>query len=337
MISLLPPPRLRRLPHTVAPLHRETWDSYVSRLAAANRISHLALHEHINNRHRIHPAPLPLLDAVSDLSGHPRDRLLKALPDLRSPDNTRNLPVSLQLLDEGWQVQASCTLCLAAKGVFIQARRWVRNSTRLCLRHGRWTDTYHAQFDIRPLPEIIQAQRDHYRPVREHGWQTVVIAMREATDWCWRWWDNRRFHKRLDHRLRILIPPGRGTYREDPRLIASSYPDIVALTALLASPQLRNLPFTGHDRDFRQFILEVRARAAPGYSYEGAGVTDPLVRWIEEERYYRTLPNHPFPMPNEPRTHNPDTTEQVTRRLDALLALDSVPEGAAAAGAERGA
>ncbi|WKK24218.1 hypothetical protein QZH56_00590 [Streptomyces olivoreticuli] len=220
-------------------------------------------------------------------------------------------------------MQAACTLCLAAKGVFAQARRWVLNSTRLCLRHGRWTDTYHAQFDVRPLPEIIQAQRDHHHLVREHGWQTVTIAMRQASDWCWRWWDSRRFQKRRDHRLRLLIPSGGSTYREDPRLIASSYPDIVALTGLLASPKLRNLPFTGHDQDFRQFVLEVRARVAPGYSYEGAGVADPLVRWIEEERYYRTLPNHPWPMPNEPQTRKPDSPDQLTRRLDVLLVPDS--------------
>ncbi|MDJ0342140.1 TniQ family protein [Streptomyces sp. H10-C2] len=319
MIRHLPPPRLQRLPLTLAPLHRETWDSYVGRLAAVNRISHLVVHEHINNQHRIHPAPLPLLDAISNLSGHPRDRLLKALPDLRAPGLTNNLPRSCQLLDDGWQVQAACTLCLAAKGVFAQARHWVPKSTRLCLRHGRWTDTYHAQFDLRRLPEILQAQRDHHRLVREHGWQTVVIAMRQATAWCWRWWDSRRFHQRRDRRLKVLIPPGGGTFREDPRLIASSYPDIVALTGLLASPQLRSLPFTGNDRDFRLFISEVRARAAPGYRYEAAGVADPLVRWIEEERYYRTLPNHPWPMPNEPRTHNPETPEQLVRRLNEFL------------------
>ncbi|MFH8786967.1 TniQ family protein [Streptomyces roseoverticillatus] len=323
MISHLPPSRLRRLPHTLTPLHRESWDSYVSRLAKANRISHLVLHEHINDRHRVHPAPLPLLDAISHLSGHPRDRLLKALPDLRTSDLVRGLPAACQLLDDGWHVQAVCTLCLAAKGVFTQARHWVPKDTRLCLRHGRWTDTYHTQFDVSLLPEIIQAQRDHRRLVREHGWQTVAIAMRQAAGWCWRWWDSRRFHKERDRRLKLLIPPGGGTYREDPRLVASSYPDIIALTGLLASPKLRNLPFTGRDRDFHLFISEVRARAAPGYRYEAAGVADPLARWIEEERYYRTLPNHPFPMPNEPRTHNPDTLEDLTRRLNAILAPES--------------
>ncbi|MBT2441886.1 TniQ family protein [Streptomyces sp. ISL-36] len=208
MIRHLPPPRLRRLPHTLTPLHRETWDSYVSRLATANRSSHLVLHEHINDRHRIHPAPLPLLDAISHLSGHPRDRLLKALPDLRTSDLVRGLPTACQLLDDGWHVQAVCTLCLAAKGVFTQARHWVPKSTRLCLRHGRWTDTYHAQFDVHLLPEITQAQRDHHHLVREHGWQTVVVAMRQATGWFWRWWDSRRFHQQRDRRLKLLIPPG---------------------------------------------------------------------------------------------------------------------------------
>ncbi|MFG2848708.1 TniQ family protein [Kitasatospora sp. NPDC048296] len=327
----LPPPRLRKLPRTLPPLHHETWDSYVYRLAAANRISHLELHEHVDNRHRLHPDPLALVDAISDLSGHPRDRLLKALPDLRTSDLTQGLPPACHLLDHGWRVQAACTLCLAAKGVFTRARHWVRTSTRLCLRHGRWTDTYHDQFDVRPLPEIIQAQRDHHDLARKHGWQTAVVAMRQAGGWCWRWWeDGRRFRKQRDRRLRHFIPPGAGTYREDPRLIASAYPDIVALADLLASPELRGLPFTGNSQDFSRFIREVRARVAPGYRYEGAGVADPLVRWIEEERYYRTLPNHPFPMPNEPRTHNPEPLDQLTRRLNDLLSPDTDDRGSCA-------
>ncbi|MDJ0347100.1 hypothetical protein QMK19_36950 [Streptomyces sp. H10-C2] len=99
------------------------------------------------------------------------------------------------------------------------------------------------------------------------------------------------------------------------------------LPGLLASPELRNLPFTGSPQDFSRFIREVRARAAPGYRYEGAGVADPLVRWIEEERYYRTLPNHPFPMPNEPRTHTPELLDQLTRRLNDLLAPDADDRG----------
>lgn len=327
MTRPLPPPRLRRLPRTLPPLHHETWDSYVSRLAAANRISHLELHEQINDRHRLHPDPLPTLDAISGLSGHPRDRLLKALPDLRTPDLTRDLPPACHPLDRGWRVQAICTLCLATKGITIRARHWVRNTTRICLRHGRWTDTYHDQFDVRLLPEIIQAQHDQHRLAHEHGRQTAVVAMRQADRWCWRWWDSRRFRKQRDRRLRHLIPPAAGTYREDPRLIASAYPDIVALAGLLASPELRSLPFTGRPQDFSRFIREVRTRAAPGYRYEGAGVADPLVRWIEEERYYRTLPNHPFPMPNEPRTYNPETLEELTLRVSDLLSPDTDDQG----------
>ncbi|MCX4586354.1 hypothetical protein [Streptomyces sp. NBC_01481] len=147
-----------------------------------------------------------------------------------------------------------------------------------------------------------------------------MIAMREATDWCSRWWNSRRFHRARDRRMETLTTPGWATHRDDPRPVASSYPDIVALTGLLASPTLRSLPFTGTVGNFRRFIKEVRERAAPGYRYEGAGAADPLVRWIEEERYYRTLLNHPWPMPNEPRTHEPKTLDDLARRVDSLLA-----------------
>lgn len=322
MIRHLPPPHLRRLPHTVAPLHHESWGSYVNRLALANRIAHLELHEHINSRHRIHPAPLPLLDAIRSLSGHPRDRLLKALPDLRTPDLARHLPAACQPLDRGWRLQAACTLCLASKGVFTEARCWITQSTRLCLRHGRWTDTHGQQIDIRPLPEISQAQHDHHRLVRQHGWQTVEIAMREATDWCSNWWNGRRFHHRRDRRAQALSAPGWSHYRDDPRLIASGYPNIVALAGLLASPTLRSLPFTGNTGDFRRFIKEVRDRVALGYRYEGAGAADPLVRWIEEERYYRTLSDHPWPQPDEPRANNSKKPNELPRRATMLTSDD---------------
>ncbi|WP_157968634.1 hypothetical protein [Streptomyces geranii] len=46
----------------------------------------------------------------------------------------------------------------------------------------------------------------------------------------------------------------------------------------------------------------------PGYRYEGAGAAGLLVRRIEEERYYRTLPDHPWPKPDEPRADNSKKT-----------------------------
>ncbi|WP_232788752.1 TniB family NTP-binding protein [Streptomyces odonnellii] len=49
MTDVLAPRRLPPLPCTVAPLHRESWDSYFKRLAKANRIPHKLLHEHMND------------------------------------------------------------------------------------------------------------------------------------------------------------------------------------------------------------------------------------------------------------------------------------------------
>ncbi|WP_405608395.1 hypothetical protein [Streptomyces sp. NBC_01508] len=124
-----------------------------------------------------------------------------------------------------------------------------------------------------------------------------------------------------DGRAQSLSAPGWSHYRDDPRLTASGYPSIVALAGLLASPTLRSLPFTGNTGDFRRFIKEVLDRVAPGYRYEGAGAADPLVRWIEEERYYRTLPDHPWPKPDEPRADKSKRLDELPRRA-AMLASD---------------
>ena len=54
--GLLPALRLRPLPRTVAPLHNEGQDSYIERLARANRMIPLELREHLTDPRRIRPA-----------------------------------------------------------------------------------------------------------------------------------------------------------------------------------------------------------------------------------------------------------------------------------------
>ncbi|GGN64008.1 hypothetical protein GCM10011579_032930 [Streptomyces albiflavescens] len=98
--------------------------------------------------------------------------------------------------------------------------------------------------------------------------------------------------------MSALSCPGWHAFKDDIELVACTYPDIVALAGLFASPHLRFLPFTGKDQDLRRFLREVHDRAAPGYSVEGAGARDPLIRWIEEEPYDRSPPIYPWNPPD---------------------------------------
>ncbi|WP_046496681.1 hypothetical protein [Streptomyces odonnellii] len=187
-----------------------------------------------------------------------------------------------------------------AKGVtesFGPAWHWVPSSTKLCLRHRRWTDDRDEQFDLHTVPDVVRAQHRHHRLVRRHGWAAVTLAMREATDLGWGWWENDAFKEGWRTRMAALCGPDWSAYDNDPRIIASAYPEIVALTGLLASATLRELPFTGEEADMRRFIAEVRARSVPGYQYDESVDNDPLVRWIQHQARRRALPD---PLAEEP-------------------------------------
>lgn len=295
MIASLSPRRLQALPRTVAPLHRESWDSYVKRLARANRIPFMLLHEHLDDPARIQPEPLPLLDAICDLSGQPRDRLLRALPDLRPPGPDDSEPIaSVRLARSGWKLHPACSRCLMSKGiteVLPRSWHWAPVSTRLCLRHGQWTDDRARQFALRTVPEVLQAQRRHHRLSRRHGWGPVVLAMRAATTMVSGWWECDALVDSRHIRMSALCGPDWRAYDNDPMVTASAYPETVALAGLLVTPGLGDLPFTGHPADMRRFIDEVRVRVLPGYQYDYDDHKDPLVRWIEKERRRRTLPD----------------------------------------------
>ncbi|MFJ9855517.1 TniQ family protein [Streptomyces sp. NPDC101150] len=237
---VLPGLRLRQLPRTIEPLHRETSGSYLGRLAAANRLSHQELSAHIQDPDRIHPGKLTTLHAIHCLSGHPVDRLLRALPDLRTAELTARFTAQplKPLPDKGWTTQLVCTRCLAGLGITTHASHHVPVSTNICLRHGRWIGRYGQQLELSTVPEVIRAQRHHSNLVRRHGQRIVTYAMAEATDISFRWWDSDRFDRRWPphdraqrpemarlqgrHRTRRLHLPGHRRPRRSLRLAAST-------------------------------------------------------------------------------------------------------------------
>jgi hypothetical protein len=302
VIGSRPPVRPRPLPVAVAPLHQETVDSYINRLAWANRIGLRDLHHYVQDRNRIGADDLSPLDFLSELAGQPPGRLLRAMPELRtSAESIQGLPDACrQQLDRGWVIQPVCSRCLAAKGVITPARRWSPISTRLCLRHGRWTDTDYPQLDIMAVPDVVRAQRTHHRLAQICGWERLGIAWQHAERCCWRWWDSRRHCDARDRRIFRLCGPDWSESRRDPRILAAAYPDIVELTKLLAMPTLSSLPFTGRPADLQRFLDEVRARVAPDFRLEHASYNDSLRQWLRQDVRPRTETNAPDPdAPND--------------------------------------
>jgi hypothetical protein len=231
--GLLPALRLRPLPRTVAPLHNESQDSYIERLARANRMIPLELREHLTDPRRIRPGELPLPAALAQLAGQPLDRLLLALPDLATPELAGKIPPRRDRLHPGWKVQPACRLCLAAKGVRY-ARHWVPPGTTICPRHQRWTGAHGQQFDITALPEITHAHRRHRRIIRRHGWRLAARAINEAAGICWTRWGNQHHTGTLGRRRAILPGPAWPGSQHTLTLTACAYPDIIALAEMLA-------------------------------------------------------------------------------------------------------
>ncbi|MFJ7280839.1 TniQ family protein [Kitasatospora sp. NPDC098663] len=288
MTALLPPSRLRPLPRTVAPLHRESKDSYIERLAMANRLFPDDLHDQLAGPRPFRTDRIPLPAALAQAAGQSLVRLLLALPDLASADFTALLPPACRdRLNPGWSLRPVCALCLAAKRVR-HARHWTPPGTTLCLQHGRWTGAHGQQFAVTALPEVLRAQRRHYRLIRGHGWRDVARAMDDALRICGTWWDNRRFTQALDRRRAVLRDPAWAGHGQSLTVAACGYPEVVALAGLFLTPALRALPFTGRTGDYRRFVQEVRDRAAPGYWDDKIASNDPLTLWIEAERHHHT-------------------------------------------------
>ncbi|MBB5109593.1 hypothetical protein [Streptomyces spectabilis] len=196
----------------------------MSRLSAANRLTPRALHEYINDPHRIHPSPLPLLDALAILSGYSVEGLVRALPELRSPEHARHLaPTGQQHLDCIWVIQNVCRLCLASKNVTEPARCWVPIATKLCTRQSRWMDTHGDQLDLRNLPDVPRAQHQHFFLARRHGWKRLAMAFEEAGNVCWGWWNSRKCRIARNRRMAVLSGPNWNVgNRDDLRIVVST-------------------------------------------------------------------------------------------------------------------
>lgn len=291
---LLPARRLRPLPRSVTPLHNETHNSYIERLAWANRMLPIELHEHLaDSSGPVRSGEIPLPRALAQLAGQPLERLLLALPDLATADLADTIPPGRDRLHPGWRIQPGCRLCLLAKNVR-HARLWVPPGTTICPRHQRWTGAHGQQFDISALPEITHAHRRHRRMIHRRGWQAAARAMDDATSICWAWWETNQHTKALNRRRSVLRGPAWPSGRSALTLAACGYPDIVALAELLAAPDLRSLAFTGDRRDYRRFVHHARERVASGYPdaphHDLAMLNDPLALWIERERHHTDTP-----------------------------------------------
>lgn len=266
----------RPLPIRVVPAHRETLDSYLARLASANRLDHAALRAHIaGDSRRATPLPLPRLSTVS---GQPSEVLLRAIWDLESAPRS-----SPPAASSAGSARLECRQCAASRGRPKAATVHAEHHQAVCQKHQRWLGDAHTpsrglQPDLSRHPQILRANLTHRRLVRRHGLGQATDAYRDAAKVSQRWHEYRDHDHELDALLTVFHGPGWNLTSTDPTIQAARYPQIVALTRLLASPYWRA---KAEQDDPAPFVAEVQRTVAPGYIWTLASSYrrfDPLVQ-----------------------------------------------------------
>lgn len=272
---------LRALPVPVPLVHGEQGGSLLRRLAIANHIHPTELRAAIGAGTCRH---VPL-EPLAALAGHPLELLVRILGD-----NPRH----------HFDAQrAACTRCLARVGITEDVAVVRPMEQPLCRRHHRWLPEHpydphrldQDQADLLRLPEILSAQRRHARLVHRHGHTKEFFeASASAHHIVARWAERDSYagqrRRRLSHYIDL------SEWRVDahhPLAIMARYPDVVALTGLLADRTWTD-PALSHDpRDIDRVHAVVRHRLK--IPYEPYTAHDPLVRWrFTEEANQRADP-----------------------------------------------
>lgn len=277
--SRLAPPA--ELPWPVPPFHGETTNSYLYRLAVANHIHPDDLRAHLAGIRQRAPITVEHLAAVT---GRSRRSLSHALPELRpdaAPGPDPPVPVHVR--------RTICWRCAARRGAFIFAVTWQPAEVTLCPRHLIWLGPpvrahRGGQYDVRDLPDILHAQRRHYRLARRHGRQETADAFAEAAHITALWarhglHDDRRkplIHAFLGHNpLTGRLPAG------DPITPVVTYPETVDLVRVLASPRWRHPTGRATKHGLRQFRRDINDHVGIHYRPQDSS-TDPLLRWFRK-------------------------------------------------------
>jgi hypothetical protein len=269
-----PPEPLRQLPFTPRPFRRETIGSFLTRLASDNRIRiwHMLNLTAISVREQREFTP-----ATDDWTGWSPStpRRIAALAGRPVADLAPAFPVVGQFLEDPacppsaqpGKLQRACRHCAAARNITSMVIVRARPHDYLCVRHRLW---HHGlrDIDLRPLPQVTDAQRRHDQHVRKLPASDIADAHRQARDiieeWATRSWHH-DLTSRWQHRLRLI---GADDARHpSPWLDAVTHPELLAVASLLLAAR-------HHDVD-----AEHEPQARLSFPYQ-AFHDDPLARFL---------------------------------------------------------
>ncbi|WP_211831505.1 MULTISPECIES: hypothetical protein [Streptomyces violaceusniger group] len=252
------------------------------------------------------------------VSGQSRETLLHAIPQLGQE------PGPFLTDHPDFSVNAPCRLRVARRtgsySHFSRVSVWSsRFHDQVCLRHKIWTgrsaENYMQQVDVTDLPDVLQAQRRHYRLLRKHGHVVPSACFEHCSDL----WDAvvRRGYRPSDRRRRLGILGISHPEIWDPRRYIAVYPEVVAATALYASPHRRKLA-RSEDSGYLHFRTEfirqlpqeriLRRSSKPWFLKElgdtALRIEDAIAAYATS-RDARTPPRQPEPWTSQPTPGTP--------------------------------
>jgi hypothetical protein len=261
----------RPLPRTCRPAPDETTGSYLLRLAAANPLTGPDLIGYLTAGTSQSIAKVSLT-ALATASGQPPAALAYALPELRPQYpgmhgmalRGRTLPARPNT------VRPACRRCAATRTAD-RIDMWYRHEHNVCLRHLLWIGPGAGhprdQVDLAAHPDIVHAQARHQRFIREHGHGIVHTAYRTAREiWetlTYRGWG---LPAAITRDMPLPRSSGHQDWLADPRdpvHRAATYPEVITLTGLLASPQWRPFAMSASAADRDRFRAEFQRRLPP--------------------------------------------------------------------------
>lgn len=255
----------RQLPRPVSPIAGEMIESYLARLAGANRLDAEALRAHIAGD-RCKSAPIPA-DVLARVSGQSERSLGYAIPGLGAaaehagPHIGRSGPHGMP--------RPACRLCAASRGHTGGLVPWCHADPQaaICRKHLRWLGDGldHAspeQPDLADHPIIVHANQVHRKLAAQLGPATTGHAYHLAHEVCHTWRDRCERQEQFTELIRALRPGRRQFSATNPAVHAARYPRIVAVTRLLVTPDWRTAAREQWDRP-EQLIRDLWRAAAP--------------------------------------------------------------------------
>ena len=262
----------RALPRTCRPAPDETTGSYLLRLAAANRVTGPDLLGYLTGGTSQSIAKVSLA-ALATVSGQSSLVLAYALPELR-PQYPGQHHMALRgrtLPAKPNTVRPACRRCTATRTAAGRIDMWYRHEHNVCLRHLLWigpgAGDPRDQVDLAAHPDIVHAQVRHRRLIREHGHGIVRTAYGTARE-IWETLTYRGWGLPAAITRDMPLPGwfGHQDWLADPRdpvHRAATYPEVMTLTELLASPHWRPFAMSASTADHDRFRAEFQRRLPP--------------------------------------------------------------------------